>query len=151
MKVLIHCEAQKLPNGNVNPKNYPSDYWISLIEMFPKEWEIIQIGVEGEKQYVHDFKKNLSLKEIKKLIHECDFWIDVDSFLQHLAWLEGKFGYVIFSQSDSKIFGHKENRNFCNRSYLREHQFQTWEECEYNKKAFHSPEYIFSEIKKTYK
>ena len=81
--IIIHCEAQKLRNGNRNPKNYP--WWPELLKEL-KEYEFIQIGVEGDNQYTSNFKKNLSFNEIKQLTKECQTWIAIDSFYQHLAW-----------------------------------------------------------------
>lgn len=58
-----------------------------------------------------DFRTNLSYKELKELVRECDLFISCDSFLQHLAYIENKRGIVIFSQSDPKIFGHHKHIN----------------------------------------
>ena len=54
--ILIHPYAKPLKNGKENPKNYP--YWEELISLIYEP--IIQIGVEGEKHLVPDFRKNLS-------------------------------------------------------------------------------------------
>lgn len=131
-----------------NPKNYP--FFEELIKLLKdKDFRIVQLGVEGEKQLlgVDEFIKNLSLKEISKIVKEAFGWVSVDSYLPHLANLIGKPGVVIFSQSDPLIFGHAENKNLLkDRKYLRSNQFGTWEEAEYNKEAFVEPERVLNAL-----
>jgi ADP-heptose:LPS heptosyltransferase len=137
--IIIAPYAQKLRNGQNNPKNYP--WWPELISMIKEP--IIQVGIEGETQLIDDFRKNLSIDDLTKLILECKTWISVDSFFQHLAWDIGKPGVVLWGQSDPLIFGHLENTNLLkDRKYLREKQFWWWEQCEYNAEAFAKPEEI---------
>jgi ADP-heptose:LPS heptosyltransferase len=134
--IIIAPYAQKLRNGNNNPKNYP--WWPELISLIKEP--IVQVGVEGETQLVDDFRKNLSLEELKSLVLECRTWISVDSFFQHFAWDLNKYGVVLWGQSDPLIFGHPENTNLLReRKYLREKQFWLWEQCEYNADAFMIP------------
>ncbi len=134
--IIIAPYAQKLRNGNNNPKNYP--WWPELISMINEP--IVQVGIEGEKQIVDDFRKNLSLEELKSLVLECKTWISVDSFFQHFAWDLNKYGVVLWGQSDPLVFGHPENTNLLkDRKYLREKQFWWWEQCEYNADAFMTP------------
>ncbi len=140
--IVISPYSKKLLNGKENPKNYP--YWEQLIERIPKQIHIVQVGVEGEKQLVPDFRKNLPLSELKKLIQQCYTWISCDSFFQHLGWAEGKQGIVLWSVSDPNIFGHPENINLLkDRSYLAENQFLWWEFVSHNPDAFVSPEEVF--------
>ena len=106
--IIISPYSKKLMNGNPNPKNYP--YWPELINQLKEP--IIQIGIEGEAQLVDDFRPNLPMAELIKLLHSCTTWISCDSFFQHLAWLENKPGIVLWSVSDPLIFGHPENRIF---------------------------------------
>ena len=137
--ILIHPYAKPLLNGKVNPKNYP--YWEELISLIDEP--IIQIGVEGEKQLVPDFRKNLSIIELRQLIKDCRTWIGIDSFFQHLAWSEGKQGIVLWSVSDPLIFGHTENINLLkNRVYLAKNQFLWWDFTEYDANKFVEPEII---------
>ena len=137
--IIIHPFAKPLRNGKTNPKNYP--YWKQLISMINEP--IIQIGVEGEEQLVPDFRKNLPIPELRKLIQECRIWIGVDSFFQHLAWDEGKSGIVLWSVSDPLIFGHSENTNLLeNRDNLSKNQFLWWEATEHNPKNFVKPEIV---------
>ena len=137
--IIIHPFAKPLRNNKINPKNYP--YWKQLISMINEP--IIQIGVEGEEQLVYDFRKNLSIPELRKLIQECRIWIGVDSFFQHLAWDEEKSGIVLWSVSDPLIFGHPENTNLLqNRDNLSKNQFLWWEATEHNPSYFVKPEIV---------
>jgi len=137
--IIIHPFAKPLRNNKINPKNYP--YWKQLISMINEP--IIQIGVEGEEQLVYDFRKNLPIPELRKLIQECRIWIGVDSFFQHLAWDEKKSGIVLWSVSDPLIFGHPENTNLLeNRDNLSKNQFLWWEATEHNPNSFVKPEIV---------
>jgi len=131
-------------NGRENPKNYP--YWSELIRLIDEP--IIQIGVEGETRLVRDFRTNLPLNELRELLKQCRTWIGVDSFFQHLAWLEGKKGIVLWSVSDPLIFGHLGNVNLLkSRSYLSEKQFLWWEDQKYEKDAFIDPHVVVDNLK----
>jgi len=137
--ILISPYSKKLLNGNRNPKNYP--YWKELIALIDEP--IVQVGVDGEEQLVDDFRKNLPLSELKKLIDECRTWISCDSFMQHFGWMQGKQGIVLWSVSDPNIYGHPENINLLkDRSYLAENQFLWWDSVNYNPDAFVSPEEV---------
>ena len=59
--ILISPYSKQLTNGKTNPKNYP--YWDEVISQIQEP--IIQIGIEGEKQLVNDFRKNLAVDVIK--------------------------------------------------------------------------------------
>jgi ADP-heptose:LPS heptosyltransferase len=134
--IIIAPWAQRLRNEQPNPKNYP--WWPELIAQL--HYPIVQVGVDGEQQLVDDFRKNLSLAELKNLILECDTWISVDSFFQHYAWDVGKPGIVLWGQSNPEIFGHPENINLLKDvKYLRPTQFFLWEQAEYLSHVFVSP------------
>jgi ADP-heptose:LPS heptosyltransferase len=105
---------------------------------------IVQIGIEGEAQLVEDFRKDLSISELKKLLAECRTWISCDSFFQHLGWIEGKKGVVLWSVSDPLIYGHPENTNLLkDRKYLAGNQFLWWEAYDYNAETFVSAREVF--------
>ena len=141
--IIIAPFAKPLINGNRNPKNYP--YWDKLIELTNEK--VVQVGVEGEEQLVYDFRKNLSLADLRKLISECRIWIGCDSFFQHLAWDCGKPGVVLWSVSDPLIFGHPENTNLLkSRDYLAKNQFLWWDFTEYKADAFVKPEEVLKFI-----
>jgi ADP-heptose:LPS heptosyltransferase len=137
--IIISPYSKPLINGKRNPKNYP--YWEELIALINEP--IIQVGVEGEEQLVDDFRKNLPISELKKLIAQCRIWIGCDSFFQHLAWDCGKPGIVLWSVSDPIIYGHPENNNLLkSRDYLASNQFLWWDLTEYNADAFVLPEEV---------
>ena len=140
--LIIAPFAKTLHNGKENPKNYP--YWEELIQkLVQNNVQVVQVGIEGEKQLVPDFRKNLSLDELKELITQCDKWIGVDSFFQHLAWSINKPGIVLWSVSDPLIFGHPENTNLLkSRDNLAENQFLWWDFTEHNPNYFISPEEV---------
>lgn len=143
--ILISPYAQKLTNGERNPKNYP--YWAELIESIPKIEHIVQIGVEGEEQLVPDFRKNLSIYELKEHLRECKTWIGCDSFFQHLAWDYGKRGITLWSVSDPLIFGHPENINLLkSRDFLAPNQFLWWESVAYDATKFVEPEVVLKHL-----
>jgi ADP-heptose:LPS heptosyltransferase len=142
--IIIAPYAQKLRTGKENPKNYP--YWETLIEKIGEP--VIQVGVEGEKQLVEDFRKNLSVDELCALLKECRTWIGVDSFFQHLAWRENKKGIVLWGPSDPVIFGHPENINLLkDRSHLVENQFIWWEAHEHRNDRFVKPQVVLEYLK----
>ena len=142
--IVIHPFAKKLVNGKENPKNYP--YWKELIALIDEP--IVQVGIENEEQLVPDFRKNLSLLELRHLLDECRTWIAVDSFFQHLAWTAGKQGIVLWSVSDPNIYGHEANTNLLkDRVYLAENQFLWWDFTEYNRDAFVKPEEVIKYIR----
>ena len=137
--IIIHPYAKPLIKGQTNPKNYP--YWKELIGLISEE--IIQVGVEGEQQLVPDFRKNLTMPQLRQLIKECRTWISVDSFFQHLAWSEGKPGIVLWSVSDPLIFGHPENINLLkDRANLASNQFLWWDFTPFNENTFVKPEEV---------
>lgn len=142
--IIISPYAKKLRNGKNNPKNYP--YWKELIGMI--EEPIVQVGVDGEEQLVEDFRKNLTISELRKLLGQCRTWVGCDSFFQHLAWDEGKPGIVLWSVSDPLIFGHPENVNLLkDRSYLAPNQFVWWEFIEHRNESFVEPETVLEHLK----
>jgi len=142
--IIIAPYAQKLRTGKENPKNYP--YWEELIKMIDEP--IVQVGVEGEQQLVPDFRKNLPIVELRKLLKECRTWISVDSFFQHLAWDEGVPGIVLWGPSDPLIFGHSENINLLkDRSHLVGNQFIWWEATEHSNDRFIKPKEIIPYLK----
>ena len=137
--IIISPYAKKLHNGKVNPKNYP--YWKELIILIDQP--IIQIGIDGEEQLVPDFRKNLSLDELGKLVDQCDKWISCDSFFQHFCWDRKKYGIVLWSVSDPNIFGHPENTNLLlDRKHLAPNQFLWWDFTEYDATKFVLPEEV---------
>ena len=137
--IIISPYSKALKNGQINPKNYP--YWNELIRLIDQP--IVQVGIEGETQLVPDFRKNLPLSELRKLIQECKTWISCDSFFQHLAWDEKKRGIVLWSVSDPLIFGHAENINLLkDRKNLVANQFLWWEHTKFDADKFVLPQVV---------
>jgi ADP-heptose:LPS heptosyltransferase len=148
--ILIFPYAKRLNNSCENPKNYP--YWNELVSLLKKDYDIIQVGLQNELkiQGISDFKFNLKLKEIENLIKECDFWISVDSFAQHLVnnMKEPKPGVVLWSLSNPEIFGYEYNLNILkDQKYLRPDQFGIWEQAVYNPEAYLDANIIYNLIK----
>lgn len=129
MRIALFPWAKTMRNGDRHPKNYV--HWPELVSLLQAQGhELLQFGVEGEEQLVDNFIKGAPITEVSRLLLDCDTWIGVDSFGQHLAWSLGKRGIAIFGQSDPNIFGHIENINLLkDRSYLRHKQFWLWEQC----------------------
>lgn len=143
MKILIFPWAKILRNNQRHPKNYP--WWPELIKLLQQSGHhVTQVGLAGEPQLVTDFRTNLPIAELEKLILEYDTWFSVDSFGQHLAWSVGKKGIAIFGPSDPNIFGHHENINVLkDRKYLRERQFWWWEQDQFREDCWVEPEKIY--------
>ena len=137
--IIISPYSKKMINGQMNPKNYP--FWRELIPMIDDH--VVQVGIEGEEQLTPDFRKNLPLSELQRLIDECKTWISCDSFFQHLAWVEKKRGIVLWSVSDPLIYGHPENVNLLkSRDCLCENQFLWWEFVKHDPAKFVEPEVV---------
>lgn len=135
--ILLHAYAQALRTGMPNPKTFP--HWPALLEQLALR-DVIQIGVKGDVPLVKDFREALPLREIRRLVEQCDWWLTIDSFLPHLAQHVGKPGVVLWSKSDPRIFGYEQNLNLLkDRRYLRAKQFRIWEEESYDPEAFVSP------------
>lgn len=148
MKILIAPYPRALRNGKVSAKCYP--YWEELINLL-KEHKLTQIGVSGEKQLIPDFKVNLPINEIGKLVKEYDFWISVDSFLQHIAITFKKRGVVLWGTSHPEIFGYSTNCNILkDRKYLRTDPFYWWEDEPHNPDVFVKADEVYSIIKKEF-
>jgi len=148
MKIIISPYSKKLRNGNNNPKNYP--YWEELVLLLKNDNYIIQIGVDGEGfiKGCNEYKFNLSFKELEDLTLSCDSYISVDNFYPHFCNTIGKYGVVIWGQSNPKLFGYKNNINiFKNIKYFRDNQFFIWEQCKFKKDSFCSANEIFQKIK----
>lgn len=144
--ILISPWSKMLRDKSYNPKNY--GYWKELIDGLKGDYDIIQIGIEGEEQLVEDFRKNLSMKELKNLLKHTHTWISVDNFLPHLAHLIDKPGIVLWGISDPEIFGYRENINLLkSRDNLRRDQFGVWDGLEYKTEVFVDPEVVIAAVK----
>ena len=141
--IIISPYSKALKNKKPNAKNYP--YWKELIELIKEP--IVQVGIECEEQLVDDFRKNLTLDELGKLVDQCKTWISCDSFMQHFCWDRKKYGIVLWSVSDPLIFGHPENINLLkDRNNLVENQFLWWEDTEHDANKFVDPEIVIESL-----
>ena len=148
-KIIISPYSRQLRSlGKENPKNYP--FWNDVVSGLKLNGVYIyQIGVQGEKKIegVDEFLVNKSLKDLEVLVKECDTWISVDNFFQHLCYLIDKPGIVLFGPSDPLIFGHKENINLLkDRKFLRKFQFASWEDISKNDDVFVFPDEVINTI-----
>jgi hypothetical protein len=143
--ILIAPFAKQMKNNMPHAKNYP--FWNELLLMIKEP--VIQIGIAEEKKLVADFRTDLEICIIEKLIMECRIWVSVDSFLPHMAKHINKRGIVLWSVSDPNIFGYPENINLLkDRKYLRKNQFAVWEDVVLNPESFVSPEILYQALYK---
>lgn len=150
-KIIISPFSRKLRNGNSpNPKDFP--WWKELIILLKqKDYYIIQIGRTGEEKIdgVDEIQFDLPFNKLKEMLDDCFTFISVDNFFHHFASYYGKKGIVIFGQSDPLIFGSENNINILkDRKYLRQNQFDFWENTKYNEDVFVNPEEIFNKLYK---
>lgn len=144
--ILLSPWSKMLRDKSYNPKNYP--WWPEVITGLKDEFDILQIGVQGEEKLTEDFRVGLSLVEVKKLIIDCHTWISVDNFLPHFAHLLGKSGIAIWGISDPNVFGYPENKNLLkSRKNLRENQFYIWDGLKYDKSVFVDPDVVIKAVK----
>lgn len=143
--IIISPYSKKLLSGKRNPKDYP--YWEQLLKEITVP--VVQVGIDGEQQLTEDFRKGLSVADLRALIKECDTWISCDSFFQHLGWDQGKRGIVLWSVSDPLIYGHPENVNLLkDRSFLSENQFLWWEHFDHKSERFVEPQVVIDSLNK---
>ena len=141
--IIISPYSKQLINGKQNPKNYP--FWKELLSLISEP--VVQVGIEGEEQLTEDFRKDLTVIELRELINQCRIWVSCDSFFQHLAWQQKKMGVVLWSVSDPNIFGHPENINLLkDRNNLVQNQFLWWEFVEHKSEYFVSPQEVIKHL-----
>ena len=146
-RVIISPYSRPLRNGKKNPKNYPC--WQEVVAgLQAKKIHVIQIGVGGEEKLKcneHSFDN--TLQDLSTMVKYCNTWASVDNFFQHFCYLLEKPGVAIFGRSDPNIFGHITNDNLLKgRNYLREKQFNFWEEVEYSEECFVEPQEVVETI-----
>ncbi|MCX7699008.1 MAG: hypothetical protein N2114_06040 [Candidatus Goldbacteria bacterium] len=140
--ILLVCWSKELRNGKPNPKNPPIKWWEDLVFLLKEKnlnFILKQIGYGDEKKILNidEYLWDKNIFDLVTEIKNCYTWISVDTYFQHWAWYLNKPGIVIWSQSDPEIFGHVENINLLkDKKYLRDNQFDLWENAEYNEDAF---------------
>lgn len=131
MIVLLSPHSRILPDGRLNPKNYP--YFPEVIKGIKKlypESKIIQVTTTEHPKIdeVDDVFYNLTMHELKQLLDKSETFISVDNFFHHFAAYYGKMGIVIFTVSDPRIFGHPIHFNiYKDIKYFRPNQYDIWE------------------------
>lgn len=131
-----------------NPKDWP--YFDKLIEAMPQhEWLQIGFGnkpIKGAKEVV------ANRKGVIALIEECDTWISVDTWLQHVATLTcRKRGIVLFSRSEPKMFGHPQNINLLKSQMYVQSPYAPWLAANYSAAAFVSVEKVIEAVNEVLK
>lgn len=149
IKIVLAPYAAILPEGKLNPKNYP--YWSEVVgRLNAQNCEIIQIGLPHESKIdgVGQFLAGWPLKELRKVIENADCWLSVDSWLPHFCATERlKGGVVVWSQSNPKIWGYPHNTNLLkSRDYLRKYQYAPWWDAEFDERAFVSADEIVEAV-----
>lgn len=140
--IVVAPYTARIPTTPMNPQGICAKqfmYFKNVCSVL--KWlghDIVQIGTEGEEDLGTGlFIKGAKLIEIKELIKNCDFWISLDSFLQHLAHETLKPGVVIWSVSSPTIFGYPENLNlYKDEKLFRKEQHAKWLEEPYDMNKF---------------
>ena len=118
--VLHTTHTVRTPRG----KTPPFEWWIELLSVFPQH-RFYQVGtpVKMSERVPDDFhfenritnltdqRGFLNLRQVAYLIEQTDFFIGVDSVVQHLSLSTKKKGLVIFGSSDCKMAKHDHNHN----------------------------------------
>lgn len=146
--ILVFPSTQRLDN-NVNPKEYP--YFKELIDILISEGNmVIQIGKDKREKICPTFIEDLSFNDLKLILNRCDYWISVDTFIQHLVKTENinKRGVVLWGPSDPKYFGYEENLNiFKDSKNFRERQYMWWRGISPDYKIWLNPKEVLNIIK----
>lgn len=92
---------------------------------------------------------NIPHEKIIELAKNAEFFISIDSFLQHLIYCEkiNIPGFVIWGKSDPKIFGYQVFHNILkSEKYLRKNQYLDWKNEKINHEVFLKPKEIIKII-----
>lgn len=147
--IIISPYAARLYSGRLSPKNYP--YWPKLVSLLNDDgYEVTQVGVKGETRIegVSQFVTNFPFSKLRDLVNGCQTWISVDNFFPHFCHCERlRRGIVLWGQSDPRIFGYGTNINLLRgRDYLRQYQYQSWEEAPDRPDAFVYAENVMASV-----
>ena len=119
--VVIHTtHSARTPKG----KTPPLEWWNELLSVFSQH-RFYQVGTPvsmGERipadfnfgnrlTNLTDQRGFLNLRQVAYLIEQTDFFIGVDSVVQHLSLSSKKKGLVIYGSSDCKMAKHDHNHN----------------------------------------
>lgn len=132
MKIFTHFSTVPMA-WNIttpNPKNYP--YAEEFLKLLRTKADVVEVTWKPMAELIAMIKT------------EMDTFVSIDSFLPHMAHYYGKLGFVIFGQSDPKLFGYQANINILkDKKYLREKQFERWEQTPCIAEAFPTAEELF--------
>ena len=121
MNIVVHTtHTSRNPKG----KTPPYSWWRELISQFPQH-RFFQVGTttkirDGVTPDFHfanqlpnliDQRGYLNLRQTAYLLEQTDFFIGVDSVVQHLSLSTKKRGLVIYGSSDCKMAKHDHNYN----------------------------------------
>lgn len=148
MNILISPYSNELKERR-NAKNYP--HWRELVGLLRLHGhKVYQIGLPHEQPIGSDgFLTNYKLNNIKDLLTKFDMFMSVDNFFPHYVNLYRKDmkGFVIFSRSDPKIYGYRQNFNILkDERYLRPDQWGLWKDCEFLEESFYTASEILPQI-----
>jgi len=150
MSILISPFSKPMRDGKENPKNYP--YWDEVVKTLVErghEVSQLQYGSESTIPSCREIVHYSSVQIVEMLVDECDTYIAVDNFLQHLAHYRKKYGVVIWGKSDPALFGYPENTNLLkDPKFLRNHQFETWEAEQFDPNVFVDPQIVIEAVEK---
>jgi len=143
--VLVSPFCRKMRNGQRNPKEYP--WWPEVVQLLKeKEVDTEQLAVKDDPDLVGCTTRHndLSATELRKIIEETNTWLSCDSFLPHFVnAYKLKPGVVVWGKSDPRVFGYMSNKNLLrDERCLREHQFNFWEEEQYDERVFVRPNVV---------
>ena len=148
-KIAIAPYAKKLSKNKPNPKDWPFfPKLIRLLRQHIPDCIITQLGADGEELFdVNQDITGLPIKFLIKQLHEFNIIISVDSYIPHVCAAIGKQCIVLFSVTDSSIFGHSSNINLIkDKRFIAENKFDVLEKIMYDPEAFMKPDIILTLI-----
>jgi len=157
-------------NQMTKNKDWFLDLWEELISKLADDYAIVQVGGKNEKELKGvswSLVGSTSIRQTAALVHECKFFISIDSVIQHIGCAVNKKGIVLFGRSDPKTFGHNSNLNiyvegsctnlFCGRpqSYFGDYCFENgmvkpWECKKRSCMKAITPELVVKKIKENF-
>lgn len=98
-------------------KSYPPENWDKLISLLVKDFVLVQVGGEEDKNLkiqndkVLDLRGKTNLFQVAKVIKEAKFHIDCEGGLVHIAKAVRTKSIVMFGATPIKFFGYQDNIN----------------------------------------
>lgn len=137
MKIVIQTKTGSAGKA----KEWP--YFAEFIELYP-DIEFIEVLIDGQTVTKGATPFIGTRSEIIKLLKESDYFISIDSWLQHLAAMQTKVkGLVIFSRSNPAIFGYSKFVNvFESHTYFKANPYEAWNPTDLQLEAFPSIEKV---------